>query len=96
VVDLGLLTATDEEIFDRAAKDSLTVVTADSDFGMMLAMRRATSPSVVHLRHVAELSPDEHSALLAANLRTIEDDLDRGAIASLSTVRLAIRDLPIH
>jgi predicted nuclease of predicted toxin-antitoxin system len=95
VGDLGLLTATDEEIFDRAVTDGLVVVTADSDFGMLLALRRTTSPSVVHLRHVAEFPPDDHIKLLAANLPAIAEDLERGAIASLSPVRLAVRDLPI-
>lgn len=96
VVDLGLLAATDDEIFDRAAADGLTVITADSDFGMLLAMRRATSPSVVHLRHIAELGPDEHIALLVANLPQLTEVLDRGAIVSLSPTRLAVRDLPIR
>jgi predicted nuclease of predicted toxin-antitoxin system len=96
VADLHLLTATDDEIFDRAAKDERVVVTADSDFGMLLAMRRATSPSVVHLRHVSELPPDAHVELLAANLPRIADDLGRGAIASLSPSRLAVRDLPLR
>ena len=84
------------EIFDRAAADGLSVITADSDFGMLLAMRRATSPSVVHLRHIAEFGPDVHTALLLANLSQITEDLDRGAIVSLSPNRLAVRDLPIR
>lgn len=96
VVDLGIVAASDEEIFDRAVKDGLTVVTADSDFGMLLALRRAESPSVVHLRRAAELPPEQHVALLAANLPQVEDDLDRGAIVSLSPTRLAVRDLPIR
>ena len=58
-------------------------MTAASDFAMLLALRRATSPSVVHLRQVSELSPDDHAELLAANLGTIEEELTRGAIASL-------------
>lgn len=96
VADLGLVTATDDEIFDRAAEHGLVVVTADSDFGALLAMRRATSPSVVHLRHVAELVAEEHLQLLVANLPPIADDLDRGAIVSLSPTRLAVRDLPLR
>jgi predicted nuclease of predicted toxin-antitoxin system len=96
VEDLDLLTATDDEIFDRSVEDQFVVITADSDFGMLLALRRATSPSVVHLRHVAELPPDDHIALLVANLPTIAGDLERGAIASLSPSRLAVRDLPLH
>ena len=96
VADLGLVTATDDVIFDRAAEHGLVVVTADSDFGALLAMRRATSPSVVHLRHVAELVAEEHLQLLVANLPQIADDLDRGAIVSLSPTRLAVRDLPLR
>jgi predicted nuclease of predicted toxin-antitoxin system len=96
VVDLGLQHALDDAIFDRAVTDGLTVVTADSDFGMLLALRRSASPSVIHLRHVAELAPDAHVALLVANLSTIEADLDRGVIVSLSPTRMAIRELPIR
>ncbi len=96
VEDLALGIATDEEIFDRSTAEGFTVVTADSDFGMLLALRRTTSPSVIHLRHVAELSPDAHVALLVANLPQIADDLDQGAIVSLSPSRLAVRDLPLR
>lgn len=96
VADLDLVRATDTEIFDRAVTDGLTVVTADGDFGMLLALRRTSSPSVVHLRGVAELRSDDHTALLIANLPLIADDLERGAIVSLSPTRLAIRDLPIR
>ena len=96
VADLDLLTATDDEIFDRAAEDGLVVVTADSDFGSLLAMRRTKSPSVVHLRHVAELVAEVHRDLLVANLPQIAEDLDRGVIVSLSPTRLAVRDLPIR
>jgi predicted nuclease of predicted toxin-antitoxin system len=89
------MTAADDEIFDRAAADGYVVVTADSDFGMLLALRRATSPSVIHLRHVSEVPPDDHVDLLLANVGAIADDLDAGAIVSLSPIRLAIRDLPL-
>jgi predicted nuclease of predicted toxin-antitoxin system len=96
VADVDLLTADDEQIFDHAISHGFVIVTADSDFGMLLALRRAASPSVVHLRHVAELPPDDHIALLVANLPAIESDLGRRAIASLSPTRLALRDLPLR
>jgi predicted nuclease of predicted toxin-antitoxin system len=96
VAALGLLTASDEEIFDHASRADFVVVTADSDFGMLLAHRRAGGPSVVHLRGVAELPPAEQLALLVTNLPAIAGDLDRGAIASLSPSRLAVRDLPLR
>ena len=50
----------------------------------------------MHLRHVAELVAEEHLHLLVANLPQIADDLDRGAIVSLSPTRLAVRDLPLR
>jgi predicted nuclease of predicted toxin-antitoxin system len=95
VVDLDLLAAPDSVIFDRAVDDGYVVITADTDFSMLLALRRASSPSVILLRRVSELSPDEHGRLLLANLPAILDDLTRGVVVSLSPTRLAIRQLPI-
>ena len=95
VADIGLLTASDDAILQIAADDNYVVITADSDFPMMLATRRASKPSAVLLRHVTELPRHHHADLLIANLPTIADDLQRGAIASLSPTRLAVRRLPI-
>lgn len=95
VADLGLTTASDEMIFDRAVHDGL-VVTPDSDFGTVLEMRRSKSPSVAHLRGVAESTFDVHAGLLEANLSKMADDLEGGAIVSLSPNRLAVRQLPIR
>jgi len=52
VDQVGLVAAADEAILDHAAADRRVIVTADSDFPMLLALRRATMPSVVLLRHV--------------------------------------------
>jgi predicted nuclease of predicted toxin-antitoxin system len=96
VVDQELLEASDDEIFDRALEDGRVVVTADSDFGALLALRRSASPSVIQLRQVAELGPDAHIAVLLANLQSIGEHLERGVIVSLGPTRLAVRDLPIR
>lgn len=96
VGDTGLLTASDTAILRRAAADGWVLVTADSDFPRLLALRRAERPSVVPLRQVAELTPGQHAALLIANLPAVAADLERGAIISLSPGRLAVRELPIR
>lgn len=95
VADLGLRDADDEAILDYAAA-GWVVVTGDSDFPALLARRRASAPSVVHLRGVAELLADERAALLAANLPAIAAALDAGAVVSLSPTRPAVRSLPIE
>jgi predicted nuclease of predicted toxin-antitoxin system len=95
VADVDLLHASDEEIFDRASLEDWVVVTADTDFSMLLALRSTAGPSVVLLRQVAELRPDAHFDLLVANLPAVAADLDAGAVVSLSPTRLAIRRLPL-
>ena len=95
VGDHGLLTASDDEIFDWAAENNDVIITADSDFAMLLATRRTSTPSVGLMRDVADQPPAVHAALLVANLDAIEPDLDTGAIVSLSPSRLRIRALPI-
>jgi predicted nuclease of predicted toxin-antitoxin system len=92
---IGLLGATDEVIFTRAAADGDVLITADSDFSMLLAARGSAGPSVVLLRHVAELPWPVHLALLVDNLPVVLQDLEAGAVVSLGQTRLAVRRLPI-
>lgn len=72
--DHGLLTATDDAIFDWAAENNAVVVTADSDFAMLLATRRTSTPPVVLLRDAADQPPAVHAKLLVANLNAVEPD----------------------
>jgi hypothetical protein len=58
------------------------VITADSDFPTMLALRSVDRPSVVLLRHISELPRAEHARLLTANLPLVVEDLEGGAIVS--------------
>ena len=95
VEDVGLGTALDTEIVQRAESDGRTIVTIDTDFPMLLALRRASSPSVLLLRGVNELAPNRHAALLVANIPAVEADLDRGAIVSLGPDHLRVRTLPL-
>ena len=95
VRDVGLLTATDEAIFDWAQAVGSVVVTSDSDFPTLLALRRASAPSVVLLREVNELTPSESAHLIVSNLDQVLEALEHGAIESLSPRSLRVRDLPI-
>ncbi|HET8863423.1 MAG TPA: DUF5615 family PIN-like protein [Solirubrobacterales bacterium] len=95
VADIGLLTATDPEILQAAAKEERILLTADSDFGALLALGSLASPSVLLLRSADHLRPNEQAELMAANLPQIAEDLEKGAIVSLTSDRLRVRELPI-
>jgi hypothetical protein len=47
VGDCGLQAAPDNDFFEHAKKEGRIVVSADTDFGALFALRRETEPSVV-------------------------------------------------
>lgn len=96
VGDIELLSAPDPEILRAAAKDERILLTADADFGALLALGSLASPSVVLLRSADHQRPSEQASLIVANLPVIAEDLEQGAIASLTRDRLRVRALPIE
>jgi predicted nuclease of predicted toxin-antitoxin system len=95
VQDIGLLSAPDPEILQAADHDGRILITADSDFGALLALGSLASPSVVLLRSADHLRPVGQASLILANLPAIVTDLEKGAVASLTTKRLRVRSLPM-
>jgi len=95
VRDYGLQAATDEEILSRAQQEQRVVVSADTDFGTLLALRHEQNPSVVLFRHGTQRRPDQQVDILLANLATIETDLIAGSIVVFEPGRLRIRKLPL-
>jgi predicted nuclease of predicted toxin-antitoxin system len=91
VRDVGLGSADDSEILDRAAADDRTVTSADIDFGTLLALRQESEPSVVLFRGATPRRPLDQVALLLANLARVEDDLLAGAIVIIQPARILIR-----
>ena len=87
--------ATDEAVFERAALESRVVVSADTDFGTLLALGEATSPSVILFRVASLRQADDRVRLILTALPSIEAALRRGAIVILERHRLRLRDLPI-
>lgn len=96
VRDIGLLFASDVKIMPAAMELGAVLVTADTDFPMLLAMTGRSQPSVLLLRKVSGLSPEKHSRLLLESLPGVEESLVTGSVVTVSPGRVRIRPLPIE
>jgi predicted nuclease of predicted toxin-antitoxin system len=82
-------------IFDRAAAEGRIVVSADTDFGALLATRTADKPSVIQFRGRGSRRPDLLARTLLTNLSALADALESGSIVTFEPARVRVRALPI-
>ncbi len=94
VYDVRLAQARDETIVEYALEHDYVVVSSDTDFAAILAGFVSAKPSLVLLRHVNEMTPEQHAALLLANLGALAEDLEAGAVASFARGTIRVRRLP--
>jgi predicted nuclease of predicted toxin-antitoxin system len=95
VRDYGMQASTDAEIFARGADEDRVIVSADTDFGTLLAQRKTPKPSVILLRLGSQRRPNEQVQLLLANLPALEQALLAGSVVTFKGAVMRIRSLPI-
>lgn len=94
VIGCGLGGAPDPKVMEKAAAENRVLLSADTNFGELLAVASVIAPSVVLFRRSARRA-EEFAAVLLANLGEIAEDLRCGALVVIGEERIRIRRLPI-
>jgi predicted nuclease of predicted toxin-antitoxin system len=92
---IGPSDAADRVVMEWAAKHDHIVLTADLDFGAILAATRQAKPSVLQVRS-DDLSPTAIGSTVVRSIRQASADLESGAILSVDPARARLRILPLE
>lgn len=93
---LGMLTAPDEVVLKRARAEDRILISADSDFGTILATTRARTPSVLYLRGASgRRVEDLVVARISSGPSVAEEALREGSLVVVEPSVVRIRSLPI-
>jgi predicted nuclease of predicted toxin-antitoxin system len=94
VYELGLGGQPDEQIMALADRDNRILISADTDFGELLANAPVLAPSVILLRRTNKRA-GSLAAVIIANLEQVTQDLAAGALIVISDTRIRARRLPM-
>lgn len=94
VGEIGMSKAADDEILAWALKKNAIVVTLDADFHTMLAVSRASGPSVIRLR-IEGLRAPELVELFQNILAEFKADLKQGALVTVKARKVTCHRLPV-
>ncbi len=92
--EIGDTRASDTTIMEWAVTHESVLFTHDLDFDALLALSRATGPSVIQVRAV-DVMPDRLGDAVLAAIRQHEADLSSGALVVVDESRSRVRLLPI-
>jgi predicted nuclease of predicted toxin-antitoxin system len=96
VRDVGLQAADDVEIFLLAEKENRIIVSADTDFGTLLARWNKDKPSFILFRRESAVKPEILLELLLSNLSQLQEDLNKGSIIVIGEKKIRVRRLPTY
>ena len=94
VRDYGLHAAEDPMILERAEIEDRVVVSADSDFAMLLAVSRRSKPSFILFREAAIVRAQDYASRIVESLPSLERELEAGCVVTFRRGRIRVRSLP--
>lgn len=95
VRDYHLSSASDQTIFERARSEDRVIISADTDFGALLAQTDFNKPSFILLRWAGLRKAEDQTHVILANLPNVQADLIAGAVVVIEPRKIRIRNLPI-
>ena len=96
VRDMDLRNSPDGAVLAAALATGRVLISADTDFGELLAASNANGPSILLLRRQEQRRANEIAGLILANLDDVAEDLRSGAVVLLDDERIRIRTLPLR
>lgn len=96
VRDLQAKSAPDATIMDLATASDRVIISADTDFGALLAHARAIKPSVILVREITGLRPLDLVNVILGHLDVLEPHFQRGAVATFTPAGIRVRALPLR
>jgi predicted nuclease of predicted toxin-antitoxin system len=78
----------------KAITEGRAILTADLDFGRIVALSREALPSVITFR-LGDMRPITVNSVLASVLEKLEPDLATGVLVSIDDRAVRVRRLPI-
>ena len=86
--------AKDSEIMAWAVNNGYIVFTHDLDFGTLLAITQAHSPSIIQVR-IQNILPDQMGELILNALKQFESELMTGALVTINQAKAKATILPL-
>jgi len=95
VRDYGLQAAADDIILKRSDDEDRILISADTDFGTLLALYDKNKPSIILFRRGTSRRPETQVEIILNNMEDIETPLNEGSVVVIEKGRIRIRHLPI-
>jgi len=93
--DYSMQKATDLQVFARAAEEDRILISANTDFGTLLALRNEEKPSVILLRRGPKRSRSSIAIAVLGAMPVMEEPLNEGSIIVVEEKRIRVRRLPL-